>query len=371
MIESVETRPRHSSSRVRWVVSLALSALVGCAEPDLSPSSLDSPVGTVGVRPLFADAGTPSPDAGPPGPPTLTLDALAPSYPMDDVVGHEWGAQIPLASTVTGSPAITRVEYYAGAVFLGSSDESPFEVDGELASVGERTIVAIGRDAAGNELARDEAVIDVTATTDPSCHAMLDVLGIEFEVLGDTLGIDDPVRIQPYINGVSFRYFQNTSPTRMRMDCTLAVRLHELTEIVKPSGIDEISHMGTYNYRCIGGVPLDDPECNLSRHSFGLAIDIAGFWITASDTEYSVNDDWIITDGPTCPGDPSGVPDTLLHEYACAMWDLDVFQTILTPNYNTGHRNHFHVDMGGSFLKDAHGVLPLGGVDPEGEVHAH
>jgi hypothetical protein len=53
------------------------------------------------------------------------------------------------------------------------------------------------------------------------------------------------------------------------------------------------------------------------------------------------------------------------------MWSEGAFQTILTPNYNGDHRNHFHVDMGGSFIKDRHGERFQDGIDPAGAVHQH
>jgi len=53
------------------------------------------------------------------------------------------------------------------------------------------------------------------------------------------------------------------------------------------------------------------------------------------------------------------------------MWNQGAFQTILTPNYNAAHRNHFHVDTGGSFIKDRHGEQLLPGIDPVGGEHVH
>ena len=33
-----------------------------------------------------------------------------------------------------------------------------------------------------------------------------------------------------------------------------------------------------------------------------------------------------------------------LFEIACALADTHRFSTVITPNYDEGHRNHFHLD---------------------------
>jgi hypothetical protein len=54
--------------------------------------------------------------------------------------------------------------------------------------------------------------------------------------------------------------------------------------------------------------------------------------------------------------------DRVLHEVACAMWTEEIFQIVLTPDYNDAHRNHFHVDLtaGSMFI----GSSAPSGVDP-------
>lgn len=360
------------------LVGLLACGLPACAEPATALNHDPGPAGSVGVR-FPSDAGTsPSdmgdgvdlgdaPDAGPLEP-LLSIAPVSSPHPMDDVDGHDWAAIIPLDVTTVG---VARVEFFVGAVFAGGSDAAPHHFDAVFTTPGARTLVAVGLDADGLEVARDEVTVEVTPTTDASCHAMLDVLGFDWAVTTPRTGIDDPVRVEPIINGVSFRYVDNAAPTAMIMDCTLGPRLHQLTEIIKPLGMDEVIHIGIYNYRCIGGIPLGDPECVLSKHSFGRAIDLYGFGLAASDTEYTLLDDWLITTGATCPGAPTGAADTALHTIGCAMWNQGAFQTILTPNYNAAHRNHFHVDMGGSFIKDRHGEQLLPGIDPVGGEHVH
>lgn len=195
------------------------------------------------------------------------------------------------------------------------------------------------------------------------CHAMLDSLGLDWSVAGATRGIADPVIVQPVIEGVRFRYVSNTEPTAMLMDCELAPRLVELARLVSTYGIDEVIHIGIYNYRCIGGGDPDVDGCTPSQHAYARAIDLHAFGLAGSDVEYSTETDFEITmSGDDCPLTPyASTADQVLKELACSMWSESIFQIVLTPNYNAAHRNHFHVDLteGSMFLGST-----AAGVDP-------
>jgi hypothetical protein len=41
---------------------------------------------------------------------------------------------------------------------------------------------------------------------------------------------------------------------------------------------------------------------------------------------------------------PAGDEARELLAIACELADAHSFSTVLTPNYNDGHRNHFHID---------------------------
>ncbi|MFK7987004.1 MAG: extensin family protein [Sandaracinaceae bacterium] len=289
---------------------------------------------------------------------TITSPTSGARFVQDRVSGSEWAAEV----TFTVDAAdVVEVELVADGTFsLGvvAGGMLTYAFLGE----GTRTVAAIGRDGAGVELARDEITLVVDPPADTSCHAMLTGLGIDFAVAGASPGIADPVRVQPVINGVAFRYVSNSSPTAMVMDCELGLRLHALTELVKPYGIDEVIHIGIYNYRCIGGGDPDSGTCTPSQHAYARAIDIHAFGLAGSDEEWSTETDWIITSrGDSCPISSSSDADRNLKEIACGMWSQGIFQIILTPNYNGAHRNHFHVDL-------SEGSMYIGvaaaGVDP-------
>jgi hypothetical protein len=100
------------------------------------------------------------------------------------------------------------------------------------------------------------------------------------------------------------------------------------------SDIVRIETMGTYNCRKVNGARSG----KLSEHAFGNAVDVAAF-VLKDGRRISVLSGW------------NGTKDERaflrrLHESACKR-----FGTVLGPNYNSAHANHFHFDMGKS-MKD-------------------
>ncbi|MBL8684520.1 MAG: extensin family protein [Myxococcales bacterium] len=180
-----------------------------------------------------------------------------------------------------------------------------------------------------------------------SCHALLDRIGVRYTVSGALMGVADPVRVTPPINGVNLRYASYTAAvSAMVMDCRLAVALfHATRELRTRWDVTDVVHLGVYNYRPIAGSTM------LSQHAYAMAIDIANLR-TSNGTTHSVLNDFVANGRPTCPPRASNARDRLLKEFACWMHESRVFHIVLTPNYNAAHRDHFHVDLtvGGNFI---------------------
>lgn len=326
------------------------------------PSELDASLETDAGSTSGEDAAPARQDAGAPLP---SLAIVSPPegarFVRDAVVDGEWVARIDIE--VAGTPPIASVDLVADGSFdlgaiAGASGTLSYAFHGD----GTRTIAAIGRDASGAEIARDEVTITIEPPADASCHAMLDALGLDWEIAPPTRGIADPVRVRPTIAGVRYRYVSSAEPTPMLMDCELAPRLVRLSEIVREYGIDEVIHIGIYNYRCIGGGDPDSGTCTPSQHAYARAIDLHAFGLAGSDAQYSTETDFVITmRGDSCPIDSFSEPDRILKEIACRLWAERVFQIVLTPNYNDAHRNHYHVDLTEGAMYLGHGVE---GVDP-------
>jgi hypothetical protein len=100
------------------------------------------------------------------------------------------------------------------------------------------------------------------------------------------------------------------------------------------SDVVRIETMGTYSCRNVNGARSG----KLSEHAYGNAVDVAAF-VLKDGRRVSVLSGW------------NGKADERaflrrLHESACKR-----FGTVLGPDYNRAHANHFHFDMGKS-MKD-------------------
>jgi hypothetical protein len=132
----------------------------------------------------------------------------------------------------------------------------------------------------------------------------------------------------------------------MFADCNLINSLVNAAPFFAARDIVEVSDLGIYNFRCIGGGTPPDCPNGISQHAFATAIDLAGF--TQSDGTFSsVNDDWVIDPNAeeTCDAATNPGKDAFLHELICDLKGAAVWNIVLTPNYNADHRNHFHVDL--------------------------
>lgn len=94
------------------------------------------------------------------------------------------------------------------------------------------------------------------------------------------------------------------------------------------SRVRAVEHYGTHSCRRIYG----RAEGSWSEHSTGNAIDIAGFTL-ADGRRVNIRRDW-------ASGEPAGRFLRAVHEAACG-----TFGTVLSPDYNAAHADHFHLDQ--------------------------
>ncbi len=128
------------------------------------------------------------------------------------------------------------------------------------------------------------------------------------------------------------------SPDAVSMTCkeALAVSIWE-RQVVQPAAFEvlgeavvAIDNYGSFACRRIYG----RAEGPVSEHASANALDVAGFKLANGET-ISVLRDW------SDPG-PKGVFLRRVRDGGCR-----VFVTVLSPDYNAAHANHFHLDMGG------------------------
>lgn len=143
--------------------------------------------------------------------------------------------------------------------------------------------------------------------------------------------VPTPVTILGPIQGVSFRPVQKERA--IELDCELAARLVPLARILRGHGVRTVHVNSSYR---------EQPR--VSFHTFGLALDVSAFetreqvWNVARDFE-------LTPDVPTCEGAPSTAGGRALLGLACELAESGLFSTVITPNYNAGHRDHFHLDV--------------------------
>ncbi len=169
------------------------------------------------------------------------------------------------------------------------------------------------------------------------CRALLDQAGVRFATLapvssnGGQCGYADGVRLES--GGARRIAFV---PSRVGMACPVAAGLAMLEwNVVQPAAqaqfgqrVRTIEHIGSYNCRRLYGRDSGD----WSEHATADAFDIAGF-VLADGTRITVVRDW--------DGDPNKAAFLrAVRDGAC-----DLFSTVLSPDYNAAHRDHFHIDQ--------------------------
>ncbi|HEY5927478.1 MAG TPA: extensin family protein [Kofleriaceae bacterium] len=278
---------------------------------------------------------------------------------MRDQLAASGALVAPIGVEVDVGGDVARVAISANDVVLG--DLADEKLAAELAQSGAVTLTATAFAADGAELLTASVDVTVTDPTVADCKGWLDLYQLDYTTGPANQGIADPITVTLPLNGVAFRYSTNTSQRKtLYGDCTLMKSLAEAAPIVRAHDVTEIVDIGIYNYRCIDQ-SMTPPNCTMSQHAYAKAIDIAEL-VTSDGTHYSVLNDWVIDTMATCAADTSNDKDAFLHTVICELKAARVWNIVLTPNYNTAHRNHFHVDLtkDSDFIKRARDPLPPG-----------
>jgi len=143
--------------------------------------------------------------------------------------------------------------------------------------------------------------------------------------------VPTPVEILGPIDGVFYRAVHEEEP--VLVSCEMALRMRTLSRVLRRHGITGVEVLSSYR---------EGPRT--SFHTMGLALDLSRFFTERG--WLSVQDDFEATpDHRTCEAPrPSSREGRALLGLACALARSRAFSTVLTPNYNEGHRDHFHLD---------------------------
>ncbi len=165
------------------------------------------------------------------------------------------------------------------------------------------------------------------------CIRHLRELGVRFRVPEEEFEtpIPAPVQVVGRVGGVRYVSVHRDRP--FVIACEMAARLPALSAILARRGVDRVHIMSSYR---------DHPRP--SFHTMGLGVDMSAF--RRGGTLIRVRDHFQLTiDQRTCEGpDPATPEASFLRALACEIADSHVFSSVLTPNYNEGHDDHFHLD---------------------------
>lgn len=171
----------------------------------------------------------------------------------------------------------------------------------------------------------------------PQCQVLMDRAGVRIEPLPPVsdgqCGYDDAVQlIEGGARTTALR------PARVGMACPVAAALVVWEwQVLQPAArrhfgadvrVARIDHLGSYSCRRMYG----RSEGAFSEHATANALDVAGFGLS-DGTRIRLIADW------DDPG-PKGAFLREVRDGAC-----DLFATVLSPDYNAAHADHFHLDQ--------------------------
>lgn len=165
------------------------------------------------------------------------------------------------------------------------------------------------------------------------CYDALDAAGVPFRPRPEPSGlVPSPVEVLGPVGGVWFRMTHEEQP--FVMSCELAVRLPALVRVLREHGVHGVEVLSSYRT-----TPYT------SFHTMGLALDLSAFW--TDDGWLSVLQHYEATPlQETCRGPARGRRRArTLRRIACDLARTRLLSSVLTPNYNAGHRDHFHIDV--------------------------
>lgn len=187
-----------------------------------------------------------------------------------------------------------------------------------------------------------------------TCTAELSRRGVAFTRVTEAPGVRIPVRLPADVGGVIYRtdaplHVRQTGPHDV-FDCRLVLALSDFSRVLKSHDVDEVRIFSAWR----PGKVADEGEG--TRHTGGLAVDVARFGkrLVAGEQERT----WLVVDKDfhgrigaepcgkaAAPPAPASREARELRSIACEAADQHFFTSILTPNYDRAHRNHFHMEV--------------------------
>jgi hypothetical protein len=174
------------------------------------------------------------------------------------------------------------------------------------------------------------------AAADPAaeCLAELDRRGVVYDRVTKQ-GVAIPVEVRGPLGGVTWRSLYGRP---LLLDCSLAVSLDDAGPYLVALGITEAGFSSSYSRRNIRGTRRP------SKHSYALAIDVRQFAGPELGTlEVALDYEQGLGDAVHCAGQPLTTGGAVLRTLTCQLAHSGLFRTVLTPDYDDAHHDHFHL----------------------------
>ncbi|MFH2005281.1 MAG: extensin family protein [bacterium] len=174
---------------------------------------------------------------------------------------------------------------------------------------------------------------------DRSCLRMLRSLKVPFRKMRKVKGVATPIKILGNRIGRT-QYKPRYKSNKMLMDCRTALALRRASELFRVNGISTVVFSNFYCWRHVKA------SGRLSRHALGLAIDIHAFH-DSQGRKLDVLQDYErgLGRGKTCEGRAKTLKGRRLRDLACDLDASNLFEAVLTPDYDADHHNHFHLSV--------------------------
>ena len=188
------------------------------------------------------------------------------------------------------------------------------------------------------------------ALTGADCLKELDRRKVPYKLEPPTKQVDTPLRFTGAIRGVELkltkRAEENPDPVSPAAvaDCRLALAIDDMMQVVAKRGVKKVEYLSMYRKRGVGFIRPG------KRHPAGLAIDVATLKLK-DDKTVSVYADWHGRVGQKTCGEGAAKPRkntpgaALLRSVVCELADKGSFNLVLTPHYDWGHKDHFHLEV--------------------------
>ncbi|HEY3254762.1 MAG TPA: extensin family protein [Polyangiaceae bacterium] len=185
--------------------------------------------------------------------------------------------------------------------------------------------------------------------TPAACFALLDERHVPYSREEPRRGVKIPVRLTGRVGGVLYRTDfpdgERASVPWEVFDCRLVLALDDFGEALRAHSIAEVRMFSVWRPPAKSW-PMTEWA---RRHQGALAIDVREFRKDNGEVLNVLDHFHGQLGAPQCGGGAPPSPDSAeareLHELVCAAAQAHIFNSILTPNYNPAHKNHFHLEL--------------------------